>query len=63
MKYKNIHTGMVCEVVDSELVSNPPIRVFILSDGTRWDKEQFNAHWREVKRDFAQEYEDREKTD
>ena len=46
--YENIHTKQTCYIQRTETVSNPPIRVHVLSDGTRWDETQFAAHWTEI---------------
>ena len=40
----NIHTGETIIVVGSELVSNPPIKVFIMEDGSRWQADDFVFH-------------------
>ena len=45
MKYRNIHTGDVVVVKKVEYVSNPPIEVNELDDGTRWNTELFHQHF------------------
>lgn len=46
--YQNIHTQQVCELERIETVSNPPIRVYCLSDGMRWNETLFFEHWRNL---------------
>ena len=55
MTYRNIHTNKVCKVLRIEFVSNPPIQVYVLSDGNRWDKKQFDEHWQKIEDTPAQE--------
>lgn len=47
MKVKNIHTEEVLELVTHENVSSFPkdIKVYILSDGSRWNVEQLWEHY------------------
>ena len=40
----NIHTKETINVVGNELVSNPPIKVFIMEDGSRWRADDFVLH-------------------
>jgi len=46
IEYRNIHTGKVVEIISTEEVSNPPIEIFILSNGEKWDKVQFRDHFK-----------------
>ena len=46
MKYKNIHTNKVVDVVDTQTVKSNPedILVFILENGDRWEANLFYKH-------------------
>ena len=46
--YQNIHTHERCDVLRVETVSNPPIRVYVLSNGSRWSEKLFFRHWRNL---------------
>jgi len=46
-EYQNIHTGEVVHIVNIERVVNiPPILVYELSDGGRWNIDEFRKNWR-----------------
>ena len=49
--YRNVHTGEVRTIVSSEVVSNPPITVYVLDNGNRWDSRQFSENWQLVPRE------------
>lgn len=46
MKVKNTHTNKTLDVVTHEIIPSYPkdIKVYILSDGSRWDAEQLWEH-------------------
>ena len=46
--YQNINTKEILSLDHVEMVKNNPalIRVWVLSDGTRWNDELFFKHWR-----------------
>jgi hypothetical protein len=44
-KVYNLHTGEVCKIENVEQVSNPPITVYVLSNGERWNERLFAEHW------------------
>ncbi len=49
-KYQNVHTGEIKELEKVEIVEdNPqPIRVFVFTDGDRWQWEQFLKYWKNI---------------
>lgn len=46
--YENLHTKEVCSIGSVETVSSPPIRVYVLSNGSRWNDVLFREHWRKL---------------
>jgi hypothetical protein len=48
-KVKNVHTGEVLDVDHVPVHSHADIRpVYVLSDGSRWSREDLFSHWEEV---------------
>lgn len=49
--YENIYTHKVCSIEGVEVVDNPPIYVYILSNGQRWSEKLFLKCWRKILRE------------
>jgi hypothetical protein len=48
MQYQNKHTGAIKTLDHQEQVSNPPVTVYVFTDGDRWIEKQFHECWKKI---------------
>lgn len=52
MKYQNIHTKEILEIVSTEKVGSLTVHIF--NDGSRWNDELLSLHWRLVEQSSSE---------